>query len=358
MEVRRPERAYWLCQLGGWGLYTLYVLTLAVQFEGGLRLKSIVSVVGFLLVVAPLATHALRAWIIRNGWLEMSAARALPRAAAAVLLLAASLGALTGVVNVLVLRNGEWRTWFPQVMGGVASGYAMALTIWMWIYFTVQDRRRRRVLEVKALKLEVVARDARLRTLESQLNPHFLFNALNSVRALVVEDPQRAQTMITRLSELLRYTLQSNSREVVPLDEELRAVEDYLAIERVRFEERLTVDLEVEPAARRHRVPRMLVLTLVENAMKHGIGRLTHGGVVTVGAAVAGDRLLVRVTNSGSLHMNANGAGLGLSNARERMQLIYGDGASLTLEPDGALVVAAVSVPLHTAIAAALQVTA
>src|SRR5262245_7834990 len=301
MEVRRPERAYWLCQFGGWGLYTLYVLSLAAQYEGGFRLKSIVSVVGFLLVVGPIVTHALRRWIIRNGWLEMTGAQVLPRVAATVLLMAASLAALTGSVNVLVLRNGEWRTWFPQVMYGVGTGYAMALSVWVWIYFTVHDRRRRRALELTALKLEVVARDARLRTLESQLNPHFLFNSLNSVRALVVEDPPRAQTMITRLSELLRYTLHSTDREVVSLDDEIRAVEDYLAIERVRFEERLTVDVDVEPAARQQRVPRMLVLTLVENAMKHGISRLTQGGVVRIGAVVAGDRLQVVVANSGSL---------------------------------------------------------
>ncbi|HEV3141897.1 MAG TPA: histidine kinase, partial [Vicinamibacterales bacterium] len=278
-------------------------------------------------------------------------------AAVAVLLMSASLGTLTGVVNVVVLRNGGWDVWFPQVTLGIASGYATAFSIWLWIYFSVQDRRRRRALEMKALKLEVVAHDARLRTLESQLNPHFLFNALNSVRALVVEDPPRAQTMITRLAELLRYTLRADGqtgRDVVALDDEIRAVEDYLAIERVRFEERLSVDVDVEPAARRQRVPRMLVLTLVENAVKHGISRLTAGGTVKISATVAGDRLQVRVANSGSMRADATTAGLGLSNARERLQLIYGDAASLTLQPDGAdggVVVASVSTPAQAAVA-------
>src|SRR5262249_12264471 len=106
MEARRPERVYWLCQAGGWGLYTLYVLTLVAQFEGGWRVKSVVSVVGFLLFVCPLVTHAMRGWMIRNGWREMTAPRLLPRLAAAVLLIAASLGLITGVVNVVVLRNG------------------------------------------------------------------------------------------------------------------------------------------------------------------------------------------------------------------------------------------------------------
>jgi GNAT superfamily N-acetyltransferase len=344
--VRKPARGYWLCQFGGWGLHTLYVLAGAAQYERGLHLRSVVSVVLFLFVAGPLATHGLRAWMIVHGWAELSIGRLLPRAAAAVALFSPTLALATAFTNVLVLRNGGWQIWFPQVTIGIASGYAMAFSGWLWIYFSVQSRRQRRALELKALKLEVVAHDARLRTLESQLNPHFLFNALNSVRALVVEDPARAQTMITRLAELLRYTLNANGRDVATLDDELRAVEDYLAIERVRFEERLTVIVDVAPDARRRPVPRMLVLTLVENAVKHGISRLTEGGAVRISAAVAGGRLHVRVANSGSMRTES-AAGLGLSNARERLQLIYGDAALLKLEPDGELVVASVSMPLH-----------
>jgi len=346
VTVRTPSRGYWPCQFGGFGLHTLYVLALDAQYERGLHLKSAVSVIVFLFIAGPLTMHALRAWMLTHGWLELSIGRLLPRAAASVLLLSATLALMTGVTNVLVLRNGGWTVWFPQATFGIASGYATAFSIWLWIYFSVQSRRQRRALELKALKLEASAHDARLRTLESQLNPHFLFNALNSVRALVVEDPARAQTMITRLAELLRYTLNANNRDVVSLDDEIRAVEDYLAIERVRFEERLTVQIDVEPAARRQRVPRMLVLTLVENAVKHGISRLTAGGTIRIGATVAGDRLRVSVANSGTLGAAATTAGVGLSNARERLQLIYGDTASLTLAPDGGLVVASVSTPL------------
>src|SRR5262245_43938161 len=122
MEIRKPERAYWLCQFGGWGLYSIYVLTLAAQYEGGWHLKSIVSIVGFLLIVCPLVTHEVRAWILGHGWLEMTAAHVLPRLAATVLLIAASLGIVTGIVNVAVLRNGTWHTWFPQITFGIASG--------------------------------------------------------------------------------------------------------------------------------------------------------------------------------------------------------------------------------------------
>jgi len=346
VTVPKPHRGYWPCQFGGWGLHTLYVLGLAAQYERGLHLKSVISVVVFLFVAGPLASNGLRAWMITHGWREMPIGRLLPRAAAAVLLLSTMLAITTGVSNVLVLRNGGWETWFPQVTLGIGSGYATAFSIWLWIYFSVQSLRQRRALEVKALKLEASAHDARLRALESQLNPHFLFNALNSVRALVVEDPQRAQAMVTRLAELLRYTLNAGGRDVVTLDDELHAVEDYLAIERVRFEERLTVDVDVAPDARRQRVPRMLVLTLVENAVKHGIGRLTGGGTIRITAAVEGGRLQIRVANSGTLSAGATASGVGLSNARERLQLIYGGAASLTLQPDGAVVVASVTTPV------------
>src|SRR5437764_14756733 len=105
-----------MCQAGGWGLYTLYVLTLTAQYERGWHAKSMVSVVGFLLIVCPFVTHVLRAWIIRNHWLEMSATRTIPRAAVAVLLMSTVLGGATGVVNVLVLRNGGWDVWWPRTM--------------------------------------------------------------------------------------------------------------------------------------------------------------------------------------------------------------------------------------------------
>ena len=354
--VPRADRTYWLLQLSGWGLYTVYVLTFTLYYEG-IHVRPIVSVIGFLFVLCPLVCHGLRHWMLSHGWLTLPTSGVLPRAAAAVLAVSFVLTVLTGAFNIALQPDGRWRAWWPAPLVGIFWGYVVAFGIWIWIYFNVHERRRRRALEVRALQLEVGAREARLRTLESQLNPHFLFNCLNSVRALVAEDPPRAQAMITRLAELLRYTLRSDQRDVVTLDEELRAAQDYLALERVRFEERLQVDVAVDADARRQLVPRMLVLTLVENAVKHGISRLTRGGRITIAGTVDDGRLRVDVTNSGTMQVGGGGERLGLRNARERLRLIYGDQASLTVDPstDGQ-VTARVSIPARAG--AAVEATA
>ena len=265
--------------------------------------------------------------------------------------LSVALTSLTFFFQITVLHTARWDAWWPGVAIGMTAGYAMAFSAWLRIYFGVHARRRRRAIELKALQLEVVAHDARLRALESQLNPHFLFNCLNSVRALIVEDPARAQTMVTRLAELLRYSLKSDRPDAVTLEEELAAVSDYIDLERVRFEERLAVDVAVEPGALGARVPRMLVLTLVENAVKHGIAQLPSGGGVWISARLADGHLKIEVANSGELQPGAEG-GVGLANARERLRLLYGAAASLTLTArDSRTVLAALALPAAEATA-------
>ena len=135
-------------------------------------------------------------------------------------------------------------------------------------------RRRRDTLERQALELSLVARDAQLRALRAQVNPHFLFNSLNSLRGLITEDPARAAAMVTGFAGLMRYSLDSDSRETVTLAEEMEAVDDYLGLERVRFEDRLLVERAIAPEALEVRIPPMMVETLVENAIKHGIANI------------------------------------------------------------------------------------
>jgi hypothetical protein len=343
------SRVYWLCQFGGWGLYTVYVATFAVMSDG-FNVKSVLCIVALLTGLCPLVTHGLRAWMLRRGWTLLPYQRLLPRLAAVVLALSVALTSLTFFFQITVLHTARWEQWWPSVAIGMVSGYAMALSAWLRIYFGVHSRRKRRAIELKALQLEVMAHDARLRSLESQLNPHFLFNCLNSVRALIVENPERAQTMVTRLAELLRYSLKSDRPDAVTLEEELAAVGGYIDLERVRFEDRLTVDVAVEPGALGMRVPRMLILTLVENAVKHGIAHPPSGGGVWISARIVGDQLKIDVANSGGLQSGADG--VGLANARERLRLLYGASASLTVTArDSQTVLAALALPAAEATA-------
>lgn len=201
----------------------------------------------------------------------------------------------------------------------------------MWLVYLLLFYGRRRRREREAV-VTLTLREAELRALEAQVSPHFLFNCLNSIRALVAENPVRAQEMITRLSGLLRHNLRHDLRHLVPLANEVEAVRDYLALEAIRFEDRLHVRIEIEPEALRVDVPSMLLQTLVENAVKHGIATRPDGGHLFVRAHIESEELRLHVENSGVLQSpEPDPTRLGLANARERLQLLYGGRATISL---------------------------
>lgn len=182
-------------------------------------------------------------------------------------------------------------------------------------------------------QLNTALKDAELRVLKSHLNPHFLFNALNSVRALVTEDPIRARDSITLLARLLRTTLNTSSNETHPLITEMDTVASYLNLELLRFEDRLKIHIELDPALGSIEVPPFSVQTLVENALKHGIARSEKGGEVSVKFSIDREFLLVSVSNTGTIRSQLDEtSGTGLANLRERLRLLFGQRASLTLE--------------------------
>src|SRR5262245_48311960 len=173
------------------------------------------------------------------------------------------------------------------------------------------------------MQAQLSLRQAELRALQAQINPHFLFNSLNAIRGTVTENPEQARDMITRLANLFRRSLRSDDAQMIPLSDEMAAVSDYLALESVRFEERLGVCVDVTSEAERCEVPAMLVQTLVENAVKHGISQLPRGGILSIRGILESGRLVLEVANTGSLQQaNRNGTRTGLSNAQERLRLL------------------------------------
>jgi two-component system LytT family sensor kinase len=208
---------------------------------------------------------------------------------------------------------------------------------WSLVRLGLQYNTALREQREQALRAVAAARDARLRMLAYQLNPHFLFNTLNSIRALINEDRQRAREMVTALSGFLRYAMVERPLHVALLEEEVESVRGYLAIERVRFEERLDVRVEVEPAALRCEVPAFLLNPLVENAVKHGaVGVAGAPLVLRVEARlVAPDRLRLVVENTGRLADRRTTApavsegdddlpgGVGLANVRARLAALH-----------------------------------
>jgi LytS/YehU family sensor histidine kinase len=295
-----------------------------------------------------LISHLLYLFVRRRRWLQMPIGKAWPRLAASLAIAGMPLAATVILANFFLFHATPSHELLlrPQVLLVVWFNHTAVLVLWMVLYVAVNEFRRRRLAEVNALRLELVAQEAHLRGLRAQLNPHFLFNCLNSLRELILENPQSAQKMVTQLSALLRYSLQSNQIEMVALAEEVRAVKDYLDLEAVRFEDRLQVQWNIASEAAAATVPPMLLQTLVENALKHGIARRSEGGQITITAQSHDSLIHLEVVNSGSLPESPSLDGIGLRNARTRLRLLYGERGSIVLEsiPEGR-VRAAVSLP-------------
>jgi hypothetical protein len=286
-----------------------------------------------------LISHYGRTVIHRRGWKALGWRALVPR-----VLLLAALQALVWAGSLYLVQGVllEWRS--PGVSGPVlfvaiwVQG-TVTMTFWLSLYFFYHLFDRFNQLEIDRLRLVATVKQAELRALKSQLNPHFIFNSLNSLRALIDEDPQRARQAVTQLANLLRYSLKSGQLETVPFEEELKVVTDYMALEQVRHEERLRFRLDVPEEALAWPVPPMLLQTLVENAVKYGISARAEGGEISVVARVGEEALRISVTNPGRIAASderRGSTGLGLANAAERLRLLAGEKSSLELRAEGA----------------------
>jgi two-component system, LytTR family, sensor kinase len=222
------------------------------------------------------------------------------------------------------------------------------LLIWNAIYFMYHFIIKTRKHEMDTIKLEALVRQLELNTIKAHINPHFIFNALNGIRALIDENPERARKAITELSNILRSSLSAEKAETVSLKEELKIVKDYLALESMRFEDRLKVEFEVDEKTLNNMVPPMMLQTLVENAIKHGISKQMKGGVIKIISDVKQNHHELLVQNTGHLNGFAKqGGGFGIASTKDRLSLLYGEKASFEIKQvNDQLVEAKVMMPL------------
>jgi hypothetical protein len=352
MTPKRQALIYWLCQILFWSVQSGFVLIFVLMYAPqGRATWKYFFIFGASAACAILCTHAYRAYIRRNRWLTFSLLRILPRAIIASVMLGIIITIPEAAVWLLMFGRGTAREivgWLPFAL----SGWSFDVFAWGLVYFRVKEYRRVRLLELEKLQLAVAVRDAQMQALVSQLNPHFLFNCLNSLRALIVEDPAKAQAMVTLLSTLLRYSLQAGKTMMVTLATELEMVDTYLRLEAIRFEERLSVHTDAGPETLQIAVPAMLVQSIVENGVKHGIEKLKGGGEINITSKLENSSLKIRVTNSGQIASHGDSTQIGLENSRERLRLLYGKSASLHLRNEGPhAVLAEISLPLQPEVA-------
>jgi hypothetical protein len=328
-------RLYWILQIIGWGSFAFVNIFFASLSQGvsAVQLWAFVVLAAFYLV----STHALRHLVKAYDWFTLGILRLLLQTLLALLALS--------IVNVLaqILINLAFGTLNPaedfRALVIVVNLFVSFLyyAFWFLLYFLFHFLDNYN----NSLRYEAKINEIRLNHLKSQLNPHFIFNALNSVRALVDEDPEKAKTAITRISNMLRFSLMMDKKQVIDFADELSTVKDYLALESIRFEERLEVIYQIEDEAFNYRIPPMMLQTIVENAIKHGISNLVKGGLIEIKCREGlQEELYIQVKNSGFLNTNykkspKSEGGHGLHNTKQRLKLLYGDKASFRIFNSG-----------------------
>ncbi len=213
---------------------------------------------------------------------------------------------------------------------GVSRSIILFL-LWSGFYYVFAIVEKSRAQEILNLKWEASKNEIELKNLRAQLNPHFLFNSLNSIRALIGLNPEQAKTSVTQLSSLLRKSISLGKLRVISLKEELDLVKIYLDLEQVRFEERLSTDFQISQESLSLEIPPLMIQTVVENAIKHGISQSIDGGIVRVISHKRENTLEITVSNSGLLKIDQKEEGIGISNTKKRLEILYGKDASFSI---------------------------
>lgn len=233
-------------------------------------------------------------------------------------------------------------SYFGQLMN--LGRYVMG---WVIIYYLFHIMKHMQEVTEQKLLLENLAKTSELELLKNQLNPHFLFNSLNSIKALVLIDQEKARDAIIKLSELLRFSLNYEKAPLIALNDEMKEVEKYLLLEQIRFGKRLDVHIQLEEETLELKVPPAMVLTLAENAIKHGINKLPDGGSIHVLSKKRGKNLIVEVTNSGQLNDTFN-LGIGLQNVQKRLESLFGENSKFMLDSNSSNEVrATINLPIN-----------
>ncbi len=338
-------RIYWICQIVGWG--ALVAGNIITSFLTGSLVTEVYLAGIAMFAIGILITHLYRKIALRLEWTKMAVLPLLPRVVISTFIMGAVYTLVYGAVSDLSFPNTEkiLVSNFGNLLIDVIN-FSVVFFIWTLIYFAIHIFENFRAAQIKNLELKAANTEIELSSFKNQMNPHFMFNSLNSIRALIDEDPSKAKGAVTELSGLLRNTLTLGKKQLVTLREELELVEHYLAMEKIRYEERLNVQYMVPEDLLDYVIPPFMMQTIVENAIKHGISKLKKGGTVTLQATQDRQQLIVVVENSGHLGKPDQDSGIGLVNTTKRLDLLFGERASFWLKEDQGKVVAKLAIPL------------
>ena len=352
---RDPQ--FWRYHLGA-SAFCLLVTLLTIVLWSPLVLQDSVATAAWLLPYTLAVLGFRRLYKARN-WQALPMARlvaiAVAYASATAVLVALCVAAFTlpffwDAMAAWYAAQGAPLAAGPYLLRTVSSSSLQAqvfLCAWIFLYISFTGSRDARMRELDNARLHAALREAQLRSLSNQLNPHFLFNSLNNIRFMIHEDALRADAMLVGLSDILRYSLRGDERGQVRLGEELEIIERYIAIVGAGLEERLRVRIDIPAALHDCLVPPLLLQMLVENAVKHGLEPLRAGGLLMLDGAEVDGLLRLVVENDRPAAASRDGLGIGMRHLAQRLALLYGDRDTHAVDDSGGRYRVTLSLPLE-----------
>lgn len=290
-------------------------------------------------------THYYRAYLISNKWYELATTELIFRVLLSNILLAFAICIWQYLLINVIHNHLETISSFRLLFKPFIAAYIILLS-WNLIYFTWSYIEKNRSQMIDRLQMQNDMQDLELKSMRSNLQPHFIFNSLNSIRALVKEDPDAAREAVTKLSKILRTSISTKDNSIT-LDEELTLVENYLHLEKIRFEERLQYEFQIAAKTRMSLVPPMLIQNMVENAVKHGISLREKGGTIHIESAIEPDKIVISIKNEGTINEEnkLKGTGFGMSSSQKRLSHLYPELSSINMREENGFVVVEIVIP-------------
>jgi sensor histidine kinase YesM len=332
--TKNGSKYYWWCQIGGWGSLALVMILNSSTLEQKITQKE-VEIMFITVLTGIFVTHGFREVIKRSGWALLTVEKALPKFLIGMVLTCITIGLIRiALADMLHLVSHKTTEFMPRLLT-ITADTGLMIIPWTLIYYFYHYIQISSKQQLDTFKLEALVKELELKTIKAHINPHFIFNALNSIRALIDENPVRARTAITELSNILRSSMQAEKLETVTFEKELNIVKDYLALEHIRFEDRLQVEYDIDEDTLDQPIPPMMLQTLVENAIKHGISRQVDGGTVRITSDFKDDYHELVILNTGVLNGSRNSDGFGLASTKNRLQLLFGQKANFDIREAG-----------------------
>jgi len=326
---------YWASQVLGWSIFYLMILGVNIVMDMIVPTTNFYLYVIEAIISSILCTHLIRYIIIKYNWLRTSILNIILKSIS-VAIASAIISESIEYIMTLVVPKDFYTDSARNIITsskfiGSVIGNAILFSFWLSFYYTYLFIEKSRKHEIKNLKFKASKNEIELKNLREQINPHFLFNSLNSIKALVEIDKNEAKIAITKLSNLLRKSIHLSRKKLITIKEELEIVETYIDLEKIRFEERIQSTINVDSETFNCSIPPLMIQTLAENSIKHGLSKTIEGGVLIIDIQKVKSSLNITIKNTGNLNKMGESEGIGIYNTKKRLDILFGKNAQFKI---------------------------